>query len=89
VPVLETAVPDIRDSDVGHLNDEPSRIPTPAESEDAVAHARNVLREIEQRRALDERHAAEKHRFIQLNQWAADDRADATAAANVDALGRN
>jgi hypothetical protein len=67
------------------MADEPGRIPDAAESRAAVRHAQAALAEIEQRRVLDERQAAEEQRTSQLNLWAADD-AQASGSERLDVV---
>jgi conjugative relaxase-like TrwC/TraI family protein len=64
---------DVRDTTAAEIADETGRIPTAAQTRDAVLHAQAALAEIEARRALDAARAADEHRAHQLNQWAADD----------------
>lgn len=71
---VETAIPDVRQTVVEEVVDEPGRIPAAAESEAAVRRAQAALAEIEQRSSLYEQRAAEERRAAQLNQWAAEDR---------------
>ena len=55
--------------------EEPGRVPTADETREVVLRAQAALREIEQRRALDDRRAREEQQAAQWHWWAADDAA--------------
>lgn len=84
--VLETAVPDIRETSTQHATETADsanrhRIPTADETAEAVQRAQEALTEIAARRQLDEARAAEEDaRRAELARWADDDRAAEDAA---------
>ncbi|WP_020578886.1 hypothetical protein [Actinopolymorpha alba] len=53
-----------------------TRVPTADQTANAVTRAQRALREIEQRKQLEERRTADDARIDQLTRWHADDRAD-------------
>ena len=85
-PVVETDVPDARDTTAEAVDDVEGAIPSATESETAVRRAQAALREIEQRRAAEDRRAETERRAAQLNRWARDD--DRLAAVDEQAIGR-
>jgi len=92
-PILETAVPDVRDTsapDATEVADpvQLRRVPTSDETAAAVARAQVALTEIESRRedaAREAEDAAQGHRREELARWAEEDRT--TEAAQVTEVG--
>jgi hypothetical protein len=75
-PIVETALPDIRELAATRAPrpvDDSVHVPTLEQTADDLARARESLAEIQQRQALDARHAAEYAHSQQLARWQADD----------------
>ena len=81
-PLAEVDVSDARDITAKAVGDDEGVIPTAAESETAVRRAQAALREIERRRAVEDRRVEIERRTAQLHRWARDDRERAVADAD-------
>jgi hypothetical protein len=86
----ETDLHDLREiaaAEPAALNEDVVRIPSAAETSDAVERAHRALAEIRAREALDQQEA-EQHRADELARWHANDRTADHAAANDSVLQR-